>query len=178
VNRAPERFDTARLTARRVGSDDRPFLVALFADERVTRTLGGPRDETRVRDDVDRWNRHWDEHGFGLWILRLRADDEPVGWTMLHTTTTGGPGVEVGWTVAADHWRQGYAAEAATAAVAIGFDDVGLHRIVAFTLVDNVASRGVMEKLGFRYDGEVEHAGLPHVLYGTDRENWERRTHG
>jgi RimJ/RimL family protein N-acetyltransferase len=107
VNPAPETFATTRLTARRVGVDDQPFLVGLFADERVTRTLGGPRDVTRVRDDVDRWNRHWDEHGFGLWTLRLRDDATPVGWTMLHTTATGGPGVEVGWTVAADHWRQG-----------------------------------------------------------------------
>jgi [ribosomal protein S5]-alanine N-acetyltransferase len=177
VNPAPETFATTRLTARRVGVDDQPFLVGLFADERVTRTLGGPRDVTRVRDDVDRWNRHWDEHGFGLWTLRLRDDATPVGWTMLHTTTPG-PGVEVGWTVAADHWRQGYATEAATAAVDIGFGAVGLDRVVAFTSVDNVASRGVMEKLGFRYDGEVEHAGLPHALYGMNRDDWEQGTHG
>jgi RimJ/RimL family protein N-acetyltransferase len=178
VNGAPEQFDTTRLAARRVGTEDQPFLVALFADDRVTRTLGGARDAARVRDDVDRWDRHWEEHGFGLWILRRRTDATPLGWTMLHTTSTGGPGVEVGWTIAADHWRQGYAAEAASAAIDIGFDDVGLHRIVAFTLVDNVASRGVMEKLGMHDDGEVEHAGLPHVLYGTNREDWEQRRHG
>jgi [ribosomal protein S5]-alanine N-acetyltransferase len=36
---------------------------------------------------------------------------------------------------------------------------------VAFTLPDNVASRRVMEKVGFRYEREVEHVDLPHVLY-------------
>jgi hypothetical protein len=35
-----------------------------------------------------------------------------------------------------------------------------------------------MEKLGFEYDTEVEHAGLPHVLYRLDRTTWGQRTHG
>jgi RimJ/RimL family protein N-acetyltransferase len=50
--------------------------------------------------------------------------------------------------------------------------------LVSFTLPDNRASRRVMEKIGFRHDTEVEHAGLPHVLYRLDRANWEQRTHG
>jgi len=37
---------------------------------------------------------------------------------------------------------------------------------------------GVMEKLGLRYDAEVEHAGFPHVLYGMNRNDWEQRAHG
>jgi RimJ/RimL family protein N-acetyltransferase len=178
VNGAPEAFATARLDAHRVGPADEHFLVAVFGDPRVTRTLGGPRDRDRVRADVERWNRHWDDHGYGLWIVVERAAAQPVGWTMLHRTDTGGPGVEVGWTVAADHWRRGYATEAATAAIRTGFDELAMDEIVAFTLADNVASRGVMEKLGFGYDGEVEHAGLPHVLYRLDATTWGRRTHG
>ena len=169
---APEQFETERLAARRVDESDEEFLVGVFSDPRVTATLGGPRDRTRVEDDIRRWNRHWDEHGIGLWITSLRADGTTVGWTMLHHTDTGGPSVEVGWTVAADHWRRGYAREAATAAIDLGFGPVGLDRIVAFTLVDNVASRGVMEKLGFSYDREVEHVGLPHVLYRLASDDW------
>jgi RimJ/RimL family protein N-acetyltransferase len=178
VSGPPHEFVTARLDAQRVSADDLPFLVSVFSDARVTRTLGGPRDEARIRDDVARWNRHWDEFGSGLWILRRREDATPVGWTMLHRTDTGGPGVEVGWTIAADHWRAGYASEAGGEAVRIGFDDLGLAELVSFTLADNLASRGVMEKLGFRYDAEVEHAGLPHVLYRLDREQWGQWRHG
>ena len=50
--------------------------------------------------------------------------------------------------------------------------------MVSFTLADNVASRGVMEKLGFAYDGDVEHAGLPHVLYRLRAHTWEQRHDG
>jgi RimJ/RimL family protein N-acetyltransferase len=42
---------------------------------------------------------------------------------------------------------------------------LGLDSIMAYTRVDNRASRRVMEKLGLHYERDVEHAGLPHVLY-------------
>jgi ribosomal-protein-alanine N-acetyltransferase len=50
--------------------------------------------------------------------------------------------------------------------VELAFGPLGLDRLVAFTLPDNVASRRVMEKSGFIYERHIEHAGLPHVLYG------------
>ncbi len=92
---------------------------------------------------------------------------------MLTATETGGPGVEVGWAVASDCWRRGYATEAGAEAVRIGFEDLGLDELVSFTLVDNVASQGVMKKLGFVYERDVEHVGLPHVLYRLYRKDWE-----
>ena len=173
-----ERWVTERLGGHRVGADDVDFLVEIFADERVTKTLGGPRDRDRVLADVDRWNRHWDEYDIGLWIVEHRRTGERVGWTMLHHTDTGGPGFEVGWTIAADHWRRGFAGEAAGMPLQIGFCELRLDEIVSFTLADNVASRAVMEKLGFTYDGEVEHAGLPHVLYRLGSETWGRMHDG
>jgi hypothetical protein len=41
-------FATARLEAQPVVRTDLPFLVALWSDERVARTLGGPRGEQQV----------------------------------------------------------------------------------------------------------------------------------
>jgi Acetyltransferases, including N-acetylases of ribosomal proteins len=172
--RAPESFSTERLDAERVGPDDAAFVRELFTDERVTATLGGPRDEARVHQDLDRWDIHWREHGFGLWILRDRSNGQRVGWTMLHRTDAGGAGsVEVGWTVAADRWREGLASEASAEATSIGFEILGLDELVSLTQPHNVASRGVMEKIGFRFDTDIEHVGLPHVLYRLDRQTWE-----
>ena len=44
------------------------------------------------------------------------------------------------------------------------FGALGLSNVVAFALTSNRASQRVMEKLGFRYERHVLHAGLPHVL--------------
>ena len=59
----------------------------------------------------------------------------------------------------------GPATELAQASVDVAFDELGLREVVAFTLPDNVASRRVMEKAGLRYEREIVHVGLPHVLY-------------
>ena len=174
MNAAPEVFSTTRLEAHRVGRCDEAFVAALFTDARVTDTLGGPRDAARVADDLERWDAHWREHGFGMWILRDRGSGEPVGWTMLTATEAGGTGgVEVGWTIIADRWREGLAFEAGVEAIRIAFDVIRLDEVVSFALPHNAASRGVMEKIGFRFESEVDHAGLPHVLYRLDRQTWE-----
>ncbi|MGZ4796347.1 MAG: GNAT family N-acetyltransferase [Acidimicrobiia bacterium] len=171
---APESFATARLVAHRAGGDDEDFVVAMFADPRVTATLGGPRDRETVGQALRRWDEHWVTHGFGPWIVDETATGAPVGWILLHVTDTGGPGsVEVGWSIAADRWGAGLATEGGAAATRIGFRDVGVDALVSFTLPGNRASRGVMEKLGFAYDCDVEHAGLPHVLYRLTKKDWE-----
>lgn len=173
--RCVDAFSTARLDAHRGGIADLDFVAALFADDRVTATLGGPRTRAQAHEALVRWDQHWNAHGFGPWVLTDRTTHDPVGWLLLHHTETGGANnVELGWSIAADRWREGLASEAALEGLRIAFEEIDLPDLVTFTLVDNVASRGVMEKVGFVYDGDVVHADLPHVLYRLDRETWER----
>jgi RimJ/RimL family protein N-acetyltransferase len=62
-------------------------------------------------------------------------------------------------------WGQGLATELGAASIEIAFGPLGLVDVVSFTLPGNVASRRVMEKLGFAFERETIYAGLPHVLY-------------
>jgi len=163
--RAPDSFTTERLVARRITRDDEPFMRAMFQDPQVTATLGGPRDEVRVRESMDRMIDHWDRRGFGVWIIRDRFTDEPVGWVGLHDTDVGGPGgVELLYSVASARWREGLATEAGRATLDIARDSLGLDELVCFTLPINVGSQRTMKGLGFVDAGTAEHAGLPHVL--------------
>jgi RimJ/RimL family protein N-acetyltransferase len=82
-----------------------------------------------------------------------------------YTDAIGGFAVEAAWTIAPERWGEGLATELALASVAVGFDVLGLHDLIAITLPDNVASRRVMDKAGFAYDRPIEHGGLAHVLY-------------
>jgi ribosomal-protein-alanine N-acetyltransferase len=84
------------------------------------------------------------------------------------------PAVEVGWRLARSAWGNGYATEAARAALAFGFEETGLDEIVSLTTVANRRSRAVMERLGMSHDAadDFEHPSLPpghpqrpHVLY-------------
>jgi ribosomal-protein-alanine N-acetyltransferase len=84
------------------------------------------------------------------------------------------PCVEIGWRLAREHWGRGYAGEGARAALAFGFDALGLDEIVSFTVPRNLRSRRVMERIGMACDpaGDFDHPALPeghalrrHVLY-------------
>ena len=109
---------------------------------------------------------HWNEHGFGGWALFDRESSEFVGRGGLRCVEISGRReVELGYAIVPERWGHGLATELSEAAVRLGFDDVGLEEIVAFTLPHNVASRRVMAKAGFEYESDIEWAGLPHVLY-------------
>jgi ribosomal-protein-alanine N-acetyltransferase len=113
-----------------------------------------------------RHGQTWDEDGFGYWLFRDRESGEPVGRGGLSRAhVAGADEVEVGWAVMPERWGRGYATELGGAAVEVAFGVLGLADVVAFTLPDNLASRRVMEKLGFSYEREIVWADLPHVLY-------------
>jgi len=92
-----------------------------------------------------------------------------------HTTIGDHSEVELLWFIHPDHWNRGYATEMAREAVRMAFDELELDDVVSFTVRDNGASRAVMEKLGMAFERDVEHAGLPHVLYRLTREQARSR---
>jgi RimJ/RimL family protein N-acetyltransferase len=65
----------------------------------------------------------------------------------------GWPGTEVGWGIVRSHWRRGYAAEAAVAAIDWAFANLGWTEVIHIIDVDNVASQAVARKLGSRNGG-------------------------
>lgn len=168
---------TPRLLMRRWRESDLAPYAALNADVEVTRYLAGPLTRERSDAMVERIERGFAEHGFGLWALEVAETGEFIGFTGLsvpgfeaHFT----PAVEVGWRLARSAWGNGYATEAARAAVAYGFDQAGLDEIVSFTTAANRASRAVMERLGMTRDPAddfahprlaADHPLRPHVLY-------------
>jgi len=108
---------------------------------------------------------HWQTHGFGPWCLVDRESREFVGRGGINWTRVQGEDmVELPWAVRHRFHGQGYASEAASAAIDSA-REAELDRVVSLTLVENRASRPVMEKIGMTYSGDVPHAGLTHALY-------------
>ncbi len=168
---------TPRLELRHWREADLELFAAMNSDPAVMEHF--PELLSRRQSDglVDRIEAGFAANGFGLWALEVRGTDEFIGFTGLavpefeaHFT----PAVEVGWRLVRSAWGNGYATEAAGAALRFGFDEVGLDEIVSFTVPGNRRSRAVMERLGMRRDprDDFDHPGLPpghplrpHVLY-------------
>lgn len=126
--------------------------------------------QLRTADDAERVLRatiaHWQQFGFGAWTLAERASGRVVGRVGLaHTRVTGRPEVEVAWFLDPDVWGLGYATEMGREVVRAAFDVLELDGIVGLVLPANEPSIAVMLRVGLRYDGEVEHAGLAHSLF-------------
>jgi ribosomal-protein-alanine N-acetyltransferase len=171
----PERLETARLLLTRPGDADLPDLTAMHTDPRVMATLGGLRSAEEVQAMHGRLLAGWERDGFGWWVARHRPDHRFVGRGGLRPVQVGGRGeVEVGYGLAAEFWGRGLATELAREAVRVGFEVLSLPELVSFTLPTNARSRRVMERVGFCYERDFEHAGLPHVLYRLRREDWAR----
>jgi len=107
--------------------------------------------------------RHWVRHAragrragrsLGLTVVR-RSDGEVLGGVGLHDLKEGDPCAEVGYWIGREHRGQGYATEAVNLLVRTGFTRLDLHRVEAFVFPANVASRGVMRRCGFRYEGRL-----------------------
>lgn len=172
---------TARLVLRQWCEADFGSFAALNADPQVMRYFPAPL--TREQSDAlaERASTVIAERGWGLWAVEVVEDAQFIGFVGLaeprfeaHFT----PAVEVGWRLAHEQWGKGYATEAARAAVAFGFDELGLDEIVSFTSVINERSRWVMERLGMTHDeaDSFDHPLLPgghplrpHVLYRKSR---------
>jgi RimJ/RimL family protein N-acetyltransferase len=161
-----DRVTTPRLVGRRPVPDDLDAYLSFFCDPRVDEEAwpSAFRTPERAKEVLDGHVAHWERWGFGPWSVLLAG--EVIGWGGLrHTTVAGRPEVELLWFIHPDHWGQGYTTEMAREAVRVAFDILELDDVVAFTVRVNAASRAVMEKLGMRYEAEIEHVGLPHVLY-------------
>ncbi len=168
-----ERIETAQMVLERLQPAHGEELCRLLLDPAVLRTTW-PFAEPPTREEMLRRNlekvEHWERHGFGLWLARDRATAQMIGRGGLqYTYAPGLNAVEVAWAIVPERWRQGLATELAQAALDAAFGPMRLLDVVALTLPDNVASRRVMEKAGFRYERDIEQAGVPHVLYRRTR---------
>ena len=144
--------DTERLVLRPWTAADLDPLAAIFAEPAFWHypfRRGFTREETERF--LERQFDHWAEHGFGSWAAELRSSRRLIGYIGLALPTwlpQVMPAVEVGWRLHPDHWGIGLATEGGRASLRHGFCDLGLDRIIAIVMPENVASRRVMAKLG------------------------------
>jgi RimJ/RimL family protein N-acetyltransferase len=168
-----DEIHTPRLRLTRLRESDLADLCCMYRNPRVMATLGGIRSEDETRSHLQQHLAHWDQHGFGRWAAREPATGRFIGRGGLLRLALGGrEEVEVGYGLLPEFWGQGLATELAAASVRAGFEVLGLPELVSMTLPNNAASRRVMEKAGFRYEREVIHADLPHVLYRLTASAW------
>jgi RimJ/RimL family protein N-acetyltransferase len=122
----------------------------------------------------------------GEWFqvaVELRETGELVGDLGFRISEDGKQG-EVGYTLAREHWGEGYATEAVSRLLDHAFGVLGLHRVYAVVDQENAPSAAVLERAGLRREGAfVENAWFKgrwssEFLYATLRKEWIAREDG
>lgn len=178
--------ETNRLTLRTWDDERWATFVRLTNTPAVMRWLGGvfsPEEMAAARVRLDAYQA---EHGFTFWAVERRSDEALLGFCGLKRANAPGAEslhgeMEIGWRLREDAWGQGYAKEAATASVDLAFDRFAAPRVIAFTALGNLASQGLMLRLGMRhlpghdYVDErfpADEPPNPQVTFAIDREEW------
>lgn len=174
---------TPRLTLRQWCAADRAPFAALNADPLVMKYFPATLDRAASDAVADRIEAGIAARGFGFWATEITATREFIGFVGISVPMAPFPHlpcVDVGWRLARAFWHQGYATEAANAALDVGFGQIGLDEIIAFTALTNTPSRAVMVRLGMREDAATfMHPRVPeaspvreHCLYRLTKAAW------
>lgn len=176
-------IETPRLRMRQWRESDREPFAAMNADPAVVEFFASPPSRAASDASIDAWQAQFAAQGWSNWAVELRESQEFIGFTGLSVprrTFSFSPCVEVGWRLARKFWGEGFATEAARAALRVAFERLALPEVVSFTAVGNLRSRAVMERIGM-YDTnqDFEHPGITeghplrlHCLYRITGVQW------
>ena len=180
-------LETERLWLRRLEQDDVEHLVELDSDPQVMRFINGGRATTRceIENEVlPAFLGHYERYaGLGFWAVEEKSTGRFVGWFHLRPAEGAPAGeFELGYRLLRSAWGKGYATEGSRALLDKAFAELGVDRVVASTMVVNVASRRVMEKAGLRFV-KIFHQPWPDRIEGEEegdveyallRSEWEQ----
>lgn len=176
-------FETERLTLRPPVARDLDFLSEMNQDPDVMAFMPSLMNREESERQLRRMSRHFQDWGFGIWLIERRNGGEPLGLAGLQKVdfeAPFAPAVEVAWRLVRSQWGNGYASEAARAALRFGFEALGLPEIVGFTTAANERSIAVFRRIGMPRDSafDFEHPKLephhplrPHVFFRLTRES-------
>lgn len=147
---------TTRLRLRQFRADDADAMHACFASPEAMRFWNTPVHAKRI--ETERAVRRFIDCTPAycrFWAVANSATDRCLGMVNYHDGYIRWKRVAIGYIVDPARRRRGIGSEAVAAMLKFCFDELGLHRAQAFIHPDNIASRRLVEKLGFRCEGQL-----------------------
>lgn len=174
--------ETDRLILRRWDAADRSEYARHCNTPAVGRHVGGVQSEEDLYAAFERLEGYQRDTGHTFWVVERKSDGALLGFCGLKVANVPGTPVhgeiEVGWRLREEAWGQGYAKEAAEAAIEWGWANLDVARIVSFTIPDNRASWSLMERLGMARRADLDfahpqfsedHPLSGHITYAIER---------
>lgn len=152
-------IETERLVIREMDAErDAGFIFSLLNSPKFIQYIGdrGVRSKAAAAIFIkERYQQSYRDHGYGLYTVELLSTSTPVGVCgFVRRETLAGP--DLGFAFLPEFERKGYGIEAAAEMLNYGRETLGFDEVLAITSLDNDASVGLLEKLGFAFQREIE----------------------
>ncbi len=159
-------LETERCIVREIAPEDLDALYKVYADKEISRyteDLFASRTQelAYTKDYIERQYRFYE---YGMWVVIRKEDGRLIGRAGLSNRTEYEE-AELGYAIALDCQRQGYAKEVCTAILTYAAKELAMKKLNAFTHRENIASVSLLKSLGFFRWGEVNFEGVPYEQY-------------
>ena len=173
---------TERLTLRQWEGADRTRFYDRMNRPDVMEHLGGVQDFAKWEAAYERVLGFQRDYGHTFWVIEGKVG-EILGFCGLKRVNADNTPLvgqfEIGWRLHPDAWGRGIAKEAAVASLDLAFGRFEAPHVVAFTVIGNSASWGLMERLGMKRRADLDFedprfgpALNPTIVYQIDAGDW------
>lgn len=145
---------TRRLRLRQFEPRDAAGLHVCFGDQDAMRFWNFPARKTMAETEKSlRWLSKTARHDHLAWAVCKKPNDQCIGMVNYHHRDARNRRLELGYIIAPKYQRKGFAAESVRAVLKYCVDELDVHRVEALIQPDNLASRWLVEGLGFCCEG-------------------------
>lgn len=151
-------IETERLILRRFEySDNEAMRKYWISDEKIQSMYSEPvyKGELEVKELLDKYIGSYEKEDYYRWAIIDKNSMECIGQIAYFLVDNKNNFAEIEYCIGSSFQCKGYATEATKAVIAYGFNEMNLHKVQICTKEINPASKRVIEKCGFTYEGTL-----------------------
>lgn len=162
-------LETNRLLLRELTPDDAANFYNLNLNPNVIKYTGNSafKNIEEAREFLKNY-QDYAQNGYGRRAVIKKDTNKFIGWCGLKFREIGNE-TDIGFRFFEEEWNKGYATESAIACINYGFEKLNLKRIVGRAMKENTGSIKVHEKIGLKYEQNVDFEGKEAVIYKIER---------
>ncbi len=149
-------IDLGSIRLRDLMLSDKEEYFAMMSDPEVVQYLSDediPTSVESAEQEIKFWGGLFYRKQSVFWAIADTSNDKFIGTIGYNSWNIHNCRAEISYDLMREHWRKGIMTKALNNALIFGFKNMGLERIEARTMLGNIPSQKILEKVGFKKEG-------------------------
>ena len=149
-------IDLGSIRLRDLMLSDKEEYYAMMSDPEVVKYLSDediPTSVESAEQEIKFWGGLFYRKQSVFWAVADTASNKFIGTIGYNSWNIHNRRAEISYDLMRDHWRKGIMTKALNNALVFGFKNMDLMRIEARTMLENIPSQKILEKVGFKKEG-------------------------